>query len=980
MRTMAIAFWLLTALLAPLGAQTNVDEEIARADFARSEEMDLRGARDLYERLRERPDLAPAQMSKIWLGLGRCLAQLGETERARQAFQNAAKGEGEAAKQAQEILDGRSIDVDPRFVARVRKALDDMRTGEGSTGADARKTLVLLGPPAIPLIVAETKVRSDDSGFVRDVVGVMADIGGEAGAEFFRAAARSDDAFYRRSVITGVEERSRNYNAKALRGPILRDAIFAFLDDEDPYVREQALDYAFGADETMPPIAIVLRLHARSDATQRAALLDRLSGRREVARGAAMAGQGPSWIREMLVRGGDDAATFARTLESNLAGDDADVREASFGVVSAATGAQVQLGRFGPLLLRALAAEVRRGNRVAPYGLGQRGLPLDTTGCYTENPDGILAALTELAESLGKSKLTRESHQGARWTSGSPLQDLTRNLANRLIQVPLGIDRIETVCGLASRGYCDPEVYGKWVDRQVREVADVDRTLDAAAGLPAEQVVYQAFMNLEPSEAALGRLGSRLVEEVATAPAQFRDSVVYPMARLLLVRESEIATRYFLAAVDRRADFYPVVSALVSLDEKTNTAALRALLLNGGDSPTDAEARNRLLHALLFAGDLEAARMTGRAYAKGLAADEDRGGGRYLPVRGIAALSLWYSPNRGRGTGRPGGRDDAIGVPEDVIAVALDAALREGGSSAWEDALGVLSSRHLAGMSTYFTSRGPSEEVRSIIVRHRALAPEDLRERLGYALVGRNEDSPVVEPVAEDLLALTAPEARALRRNAAFYFMRRGLWNHHDRILEVMKAEDGKDNSYGRAARYWPRERLDEISFLLASEEADSRQHAAEELVERLGAGALERVLPLFGDPDPGVRQAMVRNAIRMPDRRLIPPLVERLLDENEKLREEARKTLEQLQLYFDQKDRWENWGGAGAPNASQALDALVLQATRGETKEIRVLAVNSLGKLGDPKALPTLIEIAAGEDYTLASAARASIERINRD
>ena len=61
-----------------------------------------------------------------------------------------------------------------------------------------------------------------------------------------------------------------------------------------------------------------------------------------------------------------------------------------------------------------------------------------------------------------------------------------------------------------------------------------------------------------------------------------------------------------------------------------------------------------------------------------------------------------------------------------------------------------------------------------------------------------------------------------------------------------------------------------------------------------------------------------------------------------------------------------------------QAADRLGLsQIAEEENPAIRLAAVRSLGALGDPEALPTLIELLRSEDGAVREAAQAGIDRI---
>lgn len=109
-----------------------------------------------------------------------------------------------------------------------------------------------------------------------------------------------------------------------------------------------------------------------------------------------------------------------------------------------------------------------------------------------------------------------------------------------------------------------------------------------------------------------------------------------------------------------------------------------------------------------------------------------------------------------------------------------------------------------------------------------------------------------------------------------------------------------------------------------------------------------------------------------------VPGLIGLLRDEDDKVREVAQQVLTRIRFYHEQQAHWDRvLRGLDASPAS-ALEKLLLQARPEAPKAQRLLAIPSLGVLGQAEALPFLIEWSSGADAEVAAAAKAAITQIH--
>ncbi|MFQ5504885.1 MAG: HEAT repeat domain-containing protein [Planctomycetota bacterium] len=162
----------------------------------------------------------------------------------------------------------------------------------------------------------------------------------------------------------------------------------------------------------------------------------------------------------------------------------------------------------------------------------------------------------------------------------------------------------------------------------------------------------------------------------------------------------------------------------------------------------------------------------------------------------------------------------------------------------------------------------------------------------------------------------------------------------------------------------------------LAHESFSIRGQAVSLLIGLDPEKILDKVLPLMRDESSSVRLEVIKSCRQLLDRKAVPYLLEAMRDPRQGVRDSAKGALEAIRFYDTQKRHWDRWlegAGYGSPG-----EALLKQAAADQPRRIRLAAIASLGTLGDPNALPVLIELMRSEDAEIREAAEAALQKIN--
>lgn len=229
-----------------------------------------------------------------------------------------------------------------------------------------------------------------------------------------------------------------------------------------------------------------------------------------------------------------------------------------------------------------------------------------------------------------------------------------------------------------------------------------------------------------------------------------------------------------------------------------------------------------------------------------------------------------------------------------------------------------------------------------------------VRRALGSGKAGVINEALEVAHEVEDLeLSAIADAARA-----------------HDLVSLGTLAAETQDEERARAI----------AGLAMASNSADVRRWLFQKLDSRWILTE-EQVLAGLRDADENVRYRAVlflgSDLAKVSD-----PLVNELLriaesDQSGDNRTEARKLLATLREFREQKAYWARVFDGTDTTPASAAAALLRQAKDGN-KEVRVLAIRSLGSLGAPEALPFLIDWTQDGDAEIAAAATEAIRVIH--
>jgi HEAT repeat protein len=171
------------------------------------------------------------------------------------------------------------------------------------------------------------------------------------------------------------------------------------------------------------------------------------------------------------------------------------------------------------------------------------------------------------------------------------------------------------------------------------------------------------------------------------------------------------------------------------------------------------------------------------------------------------------------------------------------------------------------------------------------------------------------------------------------------------------------------------------VSFVrryLTDDDTATRRAAVHALIGLLGKAAADELIPLFEQRRITDATLLCDAAAKLLDTRFVPLLLEARRDPGVDRNDEAVKNaLEAIRFYQEQEAHWQRVLRGAGLQANTAAEALVQQAGQDRAKDVRLLAIASLGTLGVPEVLPFLIERTQEGDADIAAAARAAIARI---
>ncbi len=317
-------------------------------------------------------------------------------------------------------------------------------------------------------------------------------------------------------------------------------------------------------------------------------------------------------------------------------------------------------------------------------------------------------------------------------------------------------------------------------------------------------------------------------------------------------------------------------------------------------------------------------------------------------------------------------RDQAVRLSDDAIALVV-AGVLEARPAAFEDA-GVL------------LQQAPGPAVYRELCRRVLSAPETGRQGppLRSPLLQQTLNRHAVDPAAANSLFIAAMRhadrrlgemAASAVRNAP------GLRLSAEAVAAVVEwLRAGPDAG---AIRLLGDSRTPSLAPVIASwlTHADPgiRGNAALALSDLQGAECVEQLLPMFDDPHKSVREWLCSIAGTHLDRRFVPGLLKLLRDPDASARAEAQKSLEAIEYYVTQTERWQRLLRGTGLEANTAAEALLGQAKAGNDQRVRLAALRSLGALGVKETLPFLIQMMQEPDAEIAAAASAAVDALSK-
>lgn len=782
----------------------------------------------------------------------------------------------------------------------------------------AQQDLLWIGEPAAPQIAKAIEERKLDVAFVSRAVRVLLQIGGKTTQAFLDRVRSSKDTLLRRAVVRGFG-RSRGADAGDER---LRQAMLAFLDDPDVKVRREVLHRIGGM--LSPPKLLEL---GRSPTPEMRADSLKLLRRRS------------RWQSDGDMGGHLDG--LLSLLEKAFDDENEDVRMEAAGFWKERTVAdtlfQVPEGRR--VFLRWLA----RADRT----LTTRRFAQVPTAPFADPPppDSVVACAQQLDRvPEAPSWRHHDLHRFAKlclpgWNAQA--------MPHVLELVALGYDRLQPVYEAWVREHARPE-------HDARIVALLPHFRDAAKllDLVAKRMKPALVPPLEQQlESALGR-GPANAEEPGHVAR-----LAYAISRI----RTQATAGYLLDLVRRQPWLWRTVASSLLEWERPEAHLATLLTLADAGRKDVATLRNRLFFRVVQGTLEDAGPALAAAYGFALrdfSSPEDAG----LARRNVTGIQCLFVVKRSDNRAWPHGYTSA------QLARILDICLQTGNAQVWNHLRRILG-------SSAFRVPGPALEV--VCKRVPACPNADVRRDIvRYLLQGE----PVLVPAADALAKqMLESEDRGRRLLALMHMQTTGRPEFVPLIVPLL--EDPDVAVVGRAlyllAKTGDPAVADVIAARLRSDRPRIRKEAVTQLVRLMSAAALPQVLPLLEDSDASVRAAVVRACHETLDKKAVPGLLAALKDKSSMVRELAERALKAIRYFHEQQAHWQKaFRNLGAASAAEAL---MKQTGEDQPAKVRLAAIGALGVLGDPQALPFLIELMKSDDKEIAAEAEAAVQSLHQ-
>ncbi|MEE9393569.1 MAG: HEAT repeat domain-containing protein [Planctomycetota bacterium] len=954
--------------------QTRKSEQLlAKAQTVLSQENDIDSAAAIYRELTALPTISAEKSAEAWLGLARCYRTLGKDNKAQEAFQRSAAGEGPAAKLASAILRGEPDQDDERLTARIRDAIHKVREMT-QDWEDAQNSLVFIGKPAVGPLAFEIKNRTDASDDLGRLVVTIARIGGKIAAKFFDNVRGSGDQYLRRAVIGGLTKNYRESGRALSRKPV-RDAVSRFMLDEDTFVQRLAIDLLFRE----------MGAHMSNDVRNREDLggpnakvaVELLNGPNDEAKIYflnSVKERGFGWVNSHIMPSLNDHEAFASALKSCIESQNTELSHLAFRTLVSSAFPLADSGRL--LLLDCLEQYGPTSKDGIILGASFAEQFAGAHACLGD-PDQVSAAeLLRIAKAWGQSKTAATSQRAQ-----SSLELHLSSWVQGFLGSSKSPSEIEDVLRLAAHGYVKPGIsaWDQWIVRHklrkhsslVLEVLGKTNADDLWV-LVISPLAEQSFPKLkkmaedriDANEHGNSRLDRALISVLASSAhvmpgaLALLEGFVKPHPKAVFVAAYSNTNKGGGFHIDLLAPLLSIPSKWPASKERNNL--FLAVLTSG----TEASSKHLVAayEAGLMSGEIDSFRLA--------ESDQNPAGQSERVLRGFAHIGVAVS------SGNYYRSSDSHLADPSLAARAISVALGQNIAAAWEDVLSMYC--HPVVTSGGYNSRRIPPSVTLAVAQRWSKAPQHLKLDLQSQLARRASDVHFPKDLARSIIGTALASKNVVLRKSA---LDTAVHKYQDLFREEIVASpsfNGHSQLHRTVIQRWPADQVASLEKFLGDSRGKIRYVAAERLLNLQGETAFEKLKPLFSDPDASVRKFMAEASVRFADLDVGPGLLRLLKDSDVGVQAAAAQSMNRIELYFDHVKRWKNWAAGAGLSAESAADALVQQAQKAKTTEIRVLAIQSLATLGKAEVLPILIELLSQDDKAVVQAARAAIEKIN--
>jgi HEAT repeat protein len=920
-------------------SSTELTKELEKAKLLRRMGNDLPRAANLLRGVAQNPKTSAELRSTALYNLALCLSAMKQEKAANEALQQAAAGQGADANKAKQLLQGSGAVNESALAQSVHRAIDGHLRGD----SNARKDLEWLGRAAVPQLVDATQTYRYDRDKMRRIVEMILRLGGTEAESFLSDVAKSEDLLFRRAVAQGLY--SRNVDPKLIA------EMRKFLDDSDAAIRAEALG------------ALVSTF---SD--------EELLNKMQSARTLQEYGEAMQWlVNRTPTLPLPQARQMARRLSESILERWSSATERDRNTL-------LMLSKQMSFLSHAF------------YSVPGRRLILS----QVEHPHGIRVPSqdwfsTDVEKGLPIEQILSAAKKMGPQSTESVRRDRRQEMILALALAERGRPKTELlplVLELAKLNY-------DYVARRSMEQPALDEWLLDLATPDHLPRVAELLLSFQDPKRTLGLMSRRegfdactpalleITEQLAEAEKRGsldkrRKNVLRDLPRYLLLSGDRNALQPLLVmAKQGKISRDRLVDGLLSWKDEEANNTLAELVL---EPKLGSNSRSEALIALLEADPDRYATLLPKSVPLGFRSRSTKDGERKkLFMQGGPFIHLWVSDAERSDLWIPAIAEERLVEIFDAIAGMIEEdAPKESRLSITNDLSALLTNypnrqvripdgmlNRLARMLPKLTDAGALDQLRNTILNHL-----------------RNYEDRIPESYAEGVRQMIESPAIEMK-SAGLYHARRGALAERvlPQVLACFRHENRQiwNTAYSSAAESGEDAAFEALRKELSSPDPQRRSAALSELTQHFRDRAPALVVPLLEDEDRSVRLTATKSAGTLFIKQAVPQLLRLMSDSSSGIRKAAKESLDKIRYYHEQVAHWQKWLDGTGTGASTPAEALIQQAQKGKTKEIRLLAIRSLGTLADPTTLPFLISLLENEDAELATAARKAVETAHR-